>query len=214
MWLIWQKWCSLWDVYLIFPVSIKDLIKVWVQSTPPKLQEYVWMINLFSFMWSCWLFRNKIVFDGKRVNKTQLFDICTSRLTRWCNENWPDSGTAVNFEDNMNFPKSGELKFNIDGAVNGSFGEAGICGCLRNENSRCLVTFSKNVGNADPTTAEIMATLEAVSIFRKSRWVSISKLLFETDSILIVEWIMNLHTCPFVFKQLITLCLERCKAFE
>ncbi|KAK9037857.1 hypothetical protein V6N11_022756 [Hibiscus sabdariffa] len=66
--------------------------------------------------------------------------------------------------------KFGELKFNIDGTVNGSFGKAGIGGYLRNENSRCLVTFSKNVGYADLTTDEIVTILKAVLIFKKSKF--------------------------------------------
>ncbi|KAK8693906.1 hypothetical protein V6N13_071473 [Hibiscus sabdariffa] len=59
----------------------------------------------------------------------------------------------------------GELKFNFDGAVNGSFGEAGIGGCLRNGSAKLLLAFSKSVGRVNITTAEILSLLEAVKLY-------------------------------------------------
>ncbi|KAL4317760.1 hypothetical protein GQ457_18G002470 [Hibiscus cannabinus] len=97
---------------------------------------------------------------------------------------------------------SGELKFNTDGAVSRSFGEAGIGGCLRNNNARCLMTFSKSVGITDATSAEILAIKEACSLFVMSLWAKKYKLLTETDSY------------PAVFKPLVLSCLDICKNNE
>ncbi|KAK8596192.1 hypothetical protein V6N13_000839 [Hibiscus sabdariffa] len=66
-------------------------------------------------------------------------------------------------------PNPGELKFNIDGAVNESFGEAEIGGCLRNGSAKMLLAFSKSVGRVDPTTVEILSLLEAIKLYCKSR---------------------------------------------
>ncbi|KAK8502480.1 hypothetical protein V6N12_005467 [Hibiscus sabdariffa] len=63
-------------------------------------------------------------------------------------------------------PPQGYLKFNIDGAVKGSYGDAGIGGCLRNDKSQCLISFSKSVGLSDVTTAEIRALVEACKLFK------------------------------------------------
>ncbi|KAL4346427.1 hypothetical protein GQ457_17G000750 [Hibiscus cannabinus] len=51
------------------------------------------------------------------------------------------------------------------------FGEAGIGGCLRNEQSKCLISFSKSIGMSDVTSAEIAAISEAVKLFRNSAWI-------------------------------------------
>ncbi|KAL4310103.1 hypothetical protein GQ457_01G025620 [Hibiscus cannabinus] len=209
-----------------------ELIKVWAHSIPPTLHAAVWNLSLFSFLWSCWLFRNEIVFNGIKWDSVQLFDLCILRLAWWCKGNWPVSSITVNDLAScpLSFkflncssakqskiawkpPSKGEVKFNTDGAVIGSFGEAGIGGCMRNDWSRCLVIFSKSVGVVDSTTAEILAIKEAISIFRISRWATKYKLQIETDSKL-VEWFTNLHSIPSVFKQLILSCLELCKDLE
>ncbi|KAK8568841.1 hypothetical protein V6N12_007379 [Hibiscus sabdariffa] len=127
-------------------------------------------------MWTCWLFRNAIVFRGLKADGSQVFDLCIQRLSCWCNVKWPDSGILINglincpyhFADVMvkqvitpNIAwcptADGELKFNFDGATTGSYGQAGIGGCLRDVLSKCLLTFSKYVGIVDCTSAEILA---------------------------------------------------------
>ncbi|KAL4311451.1 hypothetical protein GQ457_01G029990 [Hibiscus cannabinus] len=116
-------------------------------------------------------------------------------------------------KSDWNPPDSGELKFNTDGAVSGSFGEAGIGGCLCNNNARCLITFSKSVGLTDATYTEILAIKEACSLFVISMWAKKYKLIIETDSKLAVDW-MNPHLCPTVFKPLVLSCLDICKNIE
>ncbi|KAL4318982.1 hypothetical protein GQ457_18G008170 [Hibiscus cannabinus] len=117
-------------------------------------------------------------------------------------------------KSDWNPPDSGELKFNTDGVVSGSFGEAGIGGCLLNNNARCLITFSKSAGLTDATSAEILAIKEACSLFVISLWAKKYKLLIETDSKLAVDWMMNPHLCPAVFKPLVLSCLDICKNIE
>ncbi|KAK8496820.1 hypothetical protein V6N12_021145 [Hibiscus sabdariffa] len=123
-------------------------------------------------MWSCWLFRNEVVFKGIKVDVSQLFDLCIQRLSWWCVAKWPRSGLAINdlinspshfadfaieqvtiSKDTWCPPLLGELKFNVDGATLGSFGETGIGGCLRDVDSNCMITFSKSVGVTDCTSA-------------------------------------------------------------
>ncbi|KAK8631681.1 hypothetical protein V6N13_028463 [Hibiscus sabdariffa] len=177
--------------------------------------------------------KNETVFNGIKLDSAQLFSLCTLRLAWWCKGNWPTSSITVTdlascplYFKFLNCsiakqskiawkpPSKGEVKFNTDGAVNGSFGEAGIDRCMRNEWSCCLVIFSKSVGVVDSTTAEILAIKEAISIFNLSRWTINYKLQVETDSKLAVEWLTNPHSTPSVFKQLILSCLELCKDLE
>ncbi|KAL4339634.1 hypothetical protein GQ457_08G015560 [Hibiscus cannabinus] len=81
----------------------------------------------------------------------------------------------------MAAPHSGSLKFNTDGAVNGSFGEGGISGCLRDECSMSLICFSKSVGRVDATSAEILAILEGLSLLRSSGWNNSDVVVFKSD---------------------------------
>ncbi|KAL4320219.1 hypothetical protein GQ457_18G011080 [Hibiscus cannabinus] len=111
-------------------------------------------------------------------------------------------------------PSTYALKFNTDGAVNGSFGDAGIGGCLRNEKSKCLISFSKSIGVSDVISAEIAAISEACKLFRNSVWSNSYKLIIENDNKLVVEWIQQPHCCPTMFKSLITNCRNLCKGLD
>ncbi|KAL4388242.1 hypothetical protein GQ457_09G012920 [Hibiscus cannabinus] len=144
-----------------------------------------------------------LVFNGCKVDANQLFYQC-HRFLAWWSKGFSNAPSSKD-DDNLDPLYHGELKFNIDGAVNGSFGKAGIGSCLHNENSKLLLAFFE----VDPTSVEITAILEAMKIFSKSRWACSSKLLLKTDSHLSVEWIKNLHACPSIFQQLISLVLPR-----
>ncbi|KAK8557260.1 hypothetical protein V6N13_013535 [Hibiscus sabdariffa] len=67
-------------------------------------------------------------------------------------------------------PDIGVLKFNTDGAVEGSVGKAGI--------------------------GEILALVEAMKLFGESKWVDKFKVVFECASKLIIEWILRPHIAP------------------
>ncbi|KAL4387928.1 hypothetical protein GQ457_09G017000 [Hibiscus cannabinus] len=74
--------------------------------------------------------------------------------------------------------------------------------------------FSKSVGHTDPKTAEIIALREACDIFKRSSWGNHYRLIFESDSKLLVDWIQNAHLCLTIFKPLIHSCLDLCKVFD
>ncbi|KAK8596357.1 hypothetical protein V6N12_064852 [Hibiscus sabdariffa] len=107
-------------------------------------------------------------------------------------------------------PSAESLKFNVDGAVVGGLGRAGIGGILRNSGNESLILFSRAAGSTDATSAELNAILEAVNLFRKSKWVHSFKLLLETDCSLCVQWLERPSSTPLCFKTLIEECLEAC----
>ncbi|KAL4360531.1 hypothetical protein GQ457_04G030100 [Hibiscus cannabinus] len=110
--------------------------------------------------------------------------------------------------DEWNFPHFGFVKFNIDGAVKGSYGLAGIGGVLRDHSGKILAEFSKSIGFADPTSAEILAIKEALITFASSEWNKKVELIIETDCETAVFWINNPNTTPFTFKDLVNECLS------
>ncbi|KAL4385916.1 hypothetical protein GQ457_09G028800 [Hibiscus cannabinus] len=111
-------------------------------------------------------------------------------------------------------PLLGELKFNVDGATLGSFGETGIGGCLRDVDSNCLITFSKSVGVTDCTSAELLAIKEACLLFRNSTWARKFKLIIETDSTLATRWMTLPSSCAGIFKPLIDSYLKLCEGLD
>ncbi|KAK8517776.1 hypothetical protein V6N12_016617 [Hibiscus sabdariffa] len=60
------------------------------------------------------------------------------------------------------------LKFNTDGAVEGSAGKAGIGGVLRDYSSKTSMYFLKSAGVVDVMSAEILALVEAMKLFGES----------------------------------------------
>ncbi|KAK9046462.1 hypothetical protein V6N11_052349 [Hibiscus sabdariffa] len=105
-------------------------------------------------------------------------------------------------------PPFGFVKFNTNGAVKGSYGMAGIGGLLRDYSGKILAEFSKSIGFADPTSAEILAIKEALITFASSEWNKKVELIIETNCETAVFWINNSNTTPFAFKDLVNECLS------
>ncbi|KAK8532153.1 hypothetical protein V6N12_053599 [Hibiscus sabdariffa] len=107
-------------------------------------------------------------------------------------------------------PSTGVLKFNVDGAVAGAFGKAGIGGLLRDADGKILLMFSRSIGFIDSTSAEILALKEACSLFSKSEWARVFSLVLETDCSLLVDWFGNPLRAPPGFRMLVKECLDLC----
>ncbi|KAK8580560.1 hypothetical protein V6N12_070826 [Hibiscus sabdariffa] len=104
-------------------------------------------------------------------------------------------------------PPQGYLKFNTDSAILGSFGQAEIGGCLRNEPGKSLITFSKDIGVTDPTSAELQAIYEVCRMFCSSPWSNAEKFIVESDCKLIVDWISKPCLAPRSFLPLVAPCV-------
>ncbi|KAL4385388.1 hypothetical protein GQ457_15G014050 [Hibiscus cannabinus] len=108
-------------------------------------------------------------------------------------------------------PPLGSVKFNVDGAVCGGVGSAGIGGILRDSYNRTLILFSKAAGNADATSAELFAIREACFLFQASPWSSSNSLIIECDCSLVVEWFHCSSKAPVIFKQILLECFTICE---
>ncbi|KAK8479241.1 hypothetical protein V6N12_017087 [Hibiscus sabdariffa] len=62
--------------------------------------------------------------------------------------------------------------------------------------------------------AELAAIMEAIKVFKLSRWVKIYKLIIESDSLLSVSWIENPRTAPSNFAETVSKCATLCTPFS
>ncbi|KAK8518200.1 hypothetical protein V6N12_017357 [Hibiscus sabdariffa] len=99
------------------------------------------------------------------------------------------------------------LKFNKDGVVQGSFGQAGTGGVLRDHAEKVIAKFSKSIGHSDPAIAESLAIKEALLIFSNLNLSNQQYLEVESDSNNMVCWIQKPLTTPAVFKELVSACI-------
>ncbi|EOX97175.1 Uncharacterized protein TCM_006266 [Theobroma cacao] len=91
----------------------------------------------------------------------------------------------------------GFLKFNVDGVVRGTSGQAVVGGVLMDEGGAIKVMFSKSIGTADAHTTEILAIRKAFKIFGVSKWVMSHSLMVESDSSNAVSWFHNPKKAPW-----------------
>ncbi|KAK8578736.1 hypothetical protein V6N12_069080 [Hibiscus sabdariffa] len=119
-----------------------------------------------------------------------MFELSKLRTFWWCQNNWPEQfSSEFYFLANPALfrvvlsvhklisrwcpPTLDPLKFNVDGAVKGSFGAAGVGGILRDHFGKVLASFSVLVGKMDATSAEIAIIKEANRIFLSNpKWLS------------------------------------------
>ncbi|KAL4368587.1 hypothetical protein GQ457_05G009960 [Hibiscus cannabinus] len=111
-------------------------------------------------------------------------------------------------------PIEGAVKFNVDAAVNGVVGSAGIGGVLKDHTGKTLLCFSKYIGFSDPTSAELQGILEACCCFVGSQWVGTKSLIIESDSKIAVNWIKRPLSVPASFKDLVGKCREYIDRFK
>ncbi|KAL4346365.1 hypothetical protein GQ457_17G012800 [Hibiscus cannabinus] len=179
-WRVWQAWCCAWNVHLVAPRSLRSLLLIWENMSIKPSFRPLWRVAFCGIIWTIWLHRNEIVFKNKKCDGEVLADLALLRIEYWCKSNWPESFVSVNdfilypagvclrqkherrpLLGSWVAPKVGCFKFNVDGAVKGSFGEAGVGGILRDHNGTVLIRFSESIGFSDPTGAELVAILKA-----------------------------------------------------
>ncbi|XVF21119.1 hypothetical protein REPUB_Repub12eG0063000 [Reevesia pubescens] len=204
---------------------------LWAGLTPLKVEAFCWLllkekVVVKEFLaangvWSIWLFRNNVVFNGKVFDLVQIVCIIKYRVASWLKAKRPD--LVAPFEDifrspilvavplpkkslrpisGWSAPLHGLLKLNIDGSTLGKPGLTGISGLLRNEFGERLLVFSKSVGVTDSNKTEFLAIIEAFSIFSISKWAGSFGLIVESDSSNAVKWFNGHETIPWKLKKL------------
>ncbi|KAE8701102.1 hypothetical protein F3Y22_tig00110548pilonHSYRG00227 [Hibiscus syriacus] len=104
-------------------------------------------------------------------------------------------------------PPLGRLKFNTDGAVYGSFDQAGIDGVLRDHLGSTVVKFSKSIGPYVPATAKLLAIKEALKIYFDLNLTKLPHLEVESDSNNVVCWIRKPNSTLVLYKDLVDSCI-------
>ncbi|XVE48614.1 hypothetical protein DITRI_Ditri01bG0015500 [Diplodiscus trichospermus] len=98
-------------------------------------------------------------------------------------------------------PPEGYMKFNVDGSAFRKSGPAGIVGILRDHMSSVKIVFSKHIGTAEST--ELLAVGEAFLLFVEYEWVNSHKIIIESESSNVVQWISSPSSAPWTVRNLI-----------
>ena len=139
-----------------------------------------WRLIPFAILWEVWKERNKGMFTNSTSSLEDFVSQIIFSIAKWalvrkdfrnlkasdlfhnCQVCMGCSAPKVKKSVFWNLPRRGMLKLNVDGAVRGKSGPAGIGGVLRNDKGEVLLMFSKSVGIRDSNEAEVLAILEAL----------------------------------------------------
>ncbi|XP_039069815.1 uncharacterized protein LOC120216460 [Hibiscus syriacus] len=92
------------------------------------------------------------------------------------------------------------VKVNVDGAMDRIWLKGGIDGLLRDEKGMVLGSFSERVGSDPLILAELLAIKRCLLLFLESGMSVNRRLILESDSAMVVDWIKNpTATTPFFF---------------
>ncbi|EOY15851.1 Uncharacterized protein TCM_034797, partial [Theobroma cacao] len=144
---------------------------------------------MYAMVWSLWLARNDVVFEGKPWDHDQLYELIKLHVATWAKAKWPRQygrildtfvepsiGAVIKNVKKARpvteweKPPDRTMKFNVDGAASGSTNEAGIGGLLRNSKGEVRMMFSKSIGVGDSNLAEVLTIQEAFAMFLASKW--------------------------------------------
>ncbi|KAK8474679.1 hypothetical protein V6N11_013257 [Hibiscus sabdariffa] len=151
--------------------------------------------------------RNEIVFEQEKVDVSQILFVAKSRLAFWFKAKHFDSvlsredifadpvlgnktknlGKSCSGLVSWSPPPSGTLQLNVDGAIMRNWWLGGVGGLLRNNEGKCLLSFSRHVGQVPPLLAEILAIKFGLELFFTSVWRKEDNLIVESDSLKAVE---------------------------
>lgn len=72
-WKIWMNNCSLWGLKWVHPSDATNFFVAWQHTIPLSGAAEIWNRLFFSLIWSLWLCKNEILFQGKHLDtdKTQ-----------------------------------------------------------------------------------------------------------------------------------------------
>ncbi|XVF42758.1 hypothetical protein PTKIN_Ptkin01aG0390000 [Pterospermum kingtungense] len=150
-WLIWKAWGALWDITWVGNKSRWCFFEEWFALKPRKACVKIWRMAFGAIIWSIWLYRNDVVFNGKRLDINVAMDLIKLRLANWIKAKWPETSASITeliynpqvfvapvkvgvprVLSRWAKPLVGWLKFNVDGSSLGKPGISGIGGILRN----------------------------------------------------------------------------------
>ncbi|KAK8476260.1 hypothetical protein V6N11_030992 [Hibiscus sabdariffa] len=186
-----------------------------------------------SFVYSPWLYRNEAIFKGAKIDTNHIFDLCVLRLSWWCKALWSDVTPAITdvvaspirlstVQPRLKImevhgwiaPVKGSVKFNTDGAIEGSYGEARIEGYLRDKNSKTLLYFSMSAGVNNIVSTEILAIKEALRLYNYVKGSHSYTVVFDCDNQSVVGWLQHPHLAPANIKEEIIGCIIECKDLD
>ncbi|KAK9007139.1 hypothetical protein V6N11_050972 [Hibiscus sabdariffa] len=210
------------DLIILFalPQSPVEFFSIWFENRSNNSEGWIWKCIPTATIWSICLFRNDMIFNGKKMDIVQLCFVIKTCIGWWVKARFPliqlllDELIAnINtVDERIKFSPwhvkqlawspspSGWLKFNVDGSMkaDGSMGDIG--GVLKDEYKHTLMTFSLNIGSGPAIMAGILALKFGFRPFLSSPWVDRFKLVIECDCRVAIEWVKSPSLAPDCFK--------------
>ncbi|KAK8574915.1 hypothetical protein V6N12_062592 [Hibiscus sabdariffa] len=181
---------------------------VWTHDASVKK---VWQIAFGAALWSIWLARCDMYFNGKLISVNELLFLSKIRALFWLKagkEDWnfdlevwwqnPSSIISAGLTSANAFwcpPVRGYFKFNIGGARLGP--KVGCGGALRDETGALRALFAGPVAVSDLNVAKLLAVKFALELFCETSLIGKVGLLVEVDSQVVLNWVSTLFTRPW-----------------
>lgn len=87
-WNVWSSIIKWWGLSWVCPGSIYNLMSWWLSNKFTNLEKGIWDIYFFAVMWSLWLERNLITFQGCALDTDKLVDKIQTRVSFWTKANF------------------------------------------------------------------------------------------------------------------------------
>ncbi|EOY19891.1 Uncharacterized protein TCM_045281 [Theobroma cacao] len=102
----------------------------------------IWRMAFYVILWTLWLFRFDIIFNGKVCDASQAFNTVKLRVGWWLKAHRLMDNSPV--LDVMREPSFAKVTL-----IKGCPGASGLGGALRDDNGLVKILFSKSIGIAD-----------------------------------------------------------------
>ncbi|KAK3200402.1 hypothetical protein Dsin_023817 [Dipteronia sinensis] len=191
-WNLWNSCMNWWGVSSCAADSVRNWWFGWIGLCPKKNSNRSWISMFFAVSWSIWEARNGKVFKKVEASFSKTVDMVRFRVAWWFKNLGKGSKDPITIMlldiaerctetykvkipklEKWMPPQSDGLKFNVDGSVRGSSGQAGIGGVLRDSRGKVLCTFSEFIGIKDVITAEIQALASEAWTLQKNAGVRV-----------------------------------------
>ncbi|KAE8671815.1 kinase-related family protein [Hibiscus syriacus] len=215
-WSLWNKFLNFWRFSSVFSAEAKNFLLAWDEL---KSNSVIWTFIPGAVIWTIWKFRNYIVFEGGKLDQTELFFLTRVRLASWylaknkdvsipkdsliSDPSIGDSYSSYNFLKSSITPwlppPTGFIKLNVDAAISCDWEKSGLGGLMRDHSGAILGSFQEPDGSGPPTLKELKAIQRGISFFTSVLGRVQDRLIIESDSRVAVDWINKVVPCPAVY---------------
>ncbi|XP_049381353.1 uncharacterized protein LOC125845907 [Solanum stenotomum] len=194
-------------------LQLREVIMLWWGASIKPDQKSFYRAMPSFIIWELWKRRNKKKHEGKNISIPRVIHNVTRNMFMLAKVRRPSMKSRGSWAEILKamedyrprvkkweYPQTGWIKYNTDGASKGNPGVSSYAFCLRNERGDIMYAEGACMENTTNTVAEAKAILEESKHCKKSHY---NQDIIQTDSMLMCKVLEGKWATPWIITDLV-----------